>query len=212
MGSQVDIHTLELLCSRLCHELISPVTAVANGVELLSDEPGDEMNGEIYDLLAKSAVQAAKRLQFYRVAYGVGGTDAPMSLDQVRTLAQDLLEDEKVELGWPADLTAELPRPLAKILLNLIVAGVEALPRGGAMQVGHENSGRHAVEIACTGTGARVRDETEIGLASDEAGDLTPRSVHAYFLKRLIADAGGQIDIDTPADDSVRFRVAVGGG
>ena len=117
MDSKIELRVLELLCSRLCHDLISPVKAVNNGIELLADH-ADDMSADIRDLLTLSAGTAAARLQFYRIAYGLGGQNAaPVGLPEAGRLAQGLLEDGKIELDWPANAApdAELNREAVEL-------------------------------------------------------------------------------------------------
>ena len=96
--AQISVRVAELLCSRLCHDLISPVAALNNGMELLSDDSA-EMIGDVAELLTFSAAQASTRLQFYRVAYGLGGDQAQaVSIADAARLARGITEPGKLEL------------------------------------------------------------------------------------------------------------------
>ncbi len=205
MTSTVDIRVLELLCSRLCHELISPVSAISNGVELMSDDPGD-MLGEIIGLLAMSSSQASQRLKFYRIAYGLGGEAASsMGLTDAGTLVRGIVEEEKINLTWPGG-TEALGRAAVRVLLNASLMAVEALPRGGQISVAISRSGGTAQELTVTasGEGAQLWEESIAALDPATGADaLTPRSVQAYFTRLLAEAAGGSFRHDSGQDGRV---------
>ena len=207
MSEADGLRLAALVCSRLCHDLISPVMAVNNGIELLADDEGD-MSAEICDLLTISAGAAAARLQYYRIAYGLGGQNAaPVGLPEAGRLTRGLLEDEKIELQWPADGEAgvELSREAMKILLNLVLIGIEALPRGGALKV--SLNGPDMV-MSANGVGAALRDETAAAMSADtDIEALTARSVQGYFLNYLIGLQGGQTQVDAADTDAVHLTV-----
>jgi histidine phosphotransferase ChpT len=199
MASTVDIRVLELLCARLCHELISPVSAINNGIELMDEDAGD-MLGEIIALLAHSSGQASRRLMFYRVAYGYGGAAVEsLGLADAGALVKKLVEGEKVTVAWP-DSGEVLGRRATKVLLNLALLGIEALPRGGEMAVSVTAGAEVDIAIAATGEGAGLRDECLDALGRDADIDaLSPRSVQAYFTRHLVAAAGGSFEL-APGD------------
>ncbi len=205
MTSTVEIRVLELLCSRLCHELISPVSAISNGVELMSDDPGD-MLGEIISLLTLSSSQASQRLKFYRIAYGLGGEAADsMGLADAGTLVKGIVEEVNIDLSWP-DGTEVLGRAAIKILLNAALMAVEALPRGGEISVAISGSGGTAQELTLTasGEGAKLWEESIAALdPAISADNLTPRSVQAYFTRFLAEAAGGSFRHDSAQDGRV---------
>lgn len=193
MTTTIEIRVLELLCSRLCHELIGPVSALSNGVELLGDDPGD-MVGDIISLLAQSSGQASQRLKFYRIAYGFGGdTVQALGLGDVGSLVQGLAEEENVTLSWPEGGEA-LGRSATKVLLNGALMALEALPRGGAVDVQVASGDSLDITITATGEGAGLWEESVAALETDAPADaLTPRSVQAYFTAYLTQAAGGSL-------------------
>src|SRR5690348_9476295 len=138
---QLEFRILELLASRLCHELISPVGAINNGVELLDD--GDA--GFVRDataLIGQSARRAAMRLQFYRFAYGAGGLGG--GTPDARALVAGILEGGKVRCDWPVEFDA-LPPPWQKLACNLILLAAEILPRSGTVILTRAASGVSAM-------------------------------------------------------------------
>ena len=206
---QVELRVLELICSRLCHELISPVTAINNGMELVADG-GADMLVEVSDLLTGSAAEASAVLQFYRIAYGLGGQDAPpISLGEAKRLTEGLVREGKVKLDW---IVAEpgsdggLGRRGMKLLLNALVMGIDALPRGGTLAVRLESAPR-GVTIESAGTGARIEAASREAYAHAVAVDaLTARNVHAYFTSLVAADAGGTLEM-TEEPNRVTLRL-----
>jgi histidine phosphotransferase ChpT len=212
MTEKVELRVLELVCSRLCHELISPVTAVNNGMELVADG-GADMLYEVSELLTSSASEASGVLQFYRVAYGLGGQDAPpISLSEAKRLTETLLRDGKVKLTWPAGEAGSdggLGRRGMKLLLNALVMGIDALPRGGTLSVVLDPSAR-AVTLESAGKGARIEAASRDALARRVATEaLTARNVHAYFTSLVAADAGGTVEV-SEEPDRVTLKLKVG--
>ena len=136
MESKIELRVLELLCSRLCHDLISPVMAVNNGMELMEDDSGD-MSDDIRDLLAVSAAAAASRLQYYRIAYGLGGQNAaPVGLPEAGRLTRGLIEEGKEVVaiggtGRGADTVLIIRSAASKRFLDLAVLEIVAKPRVG---------------------------------------------------------------------------------
>src|SRR5690606_16884587 len=125
-----------LLCSRVCHDLISPVGAIANWLELLDEGGADE---DAMQLIRTSAINASSRLQFARIAYGAAGS-AGMQIDtgDAEAVATAFLRNEKPELEW-IGARALLPKNKVKLLLNLLVVANSAIPRGGKLTVRLEN-------------------------------------------------------------------------
>ena len=156
MGPTLEVRVFELLCSRLCHELISPVSAINKGVELLADDPGD-MLADITNLIAMSAEQAAGSLKFHRIAYGLGGAEAPaISLTEAGVLVDGLIEDGKITLDWPDGRApgATIGRVATKVLLNTAPLALDALPRGGVVSVTVEEKDGLTITFQAVGQGA----------------------------------------------------------
>ena len=150
------IDLASLLCSRLCHDLLSPVGALNNGIELLSDEQDPEMRERCLELLTESARASANKLKFFRLAFGAGGGFG----DEIDTReAKSALEglygaEKRIELGW---LVAgdRLPKGAVKLLLNLAMIAGDALVRGGRLDVGVERSA-DKIEMVIRAEGPRV--------------------------------------------------------
>ncbi len=124
-----------LLCSRVCHDLISPVGAIVNGLEVLEEDKDEETKTFALDLIKKSARAASAKLQFCRLAFGAAGSaGAQIELGDAEKAARGLIEDGKTTIVW--NVARELvPKNRAKLLLNMLMVGVGAIPRGGTLTV-----------------------------------------------------------------------------
>ena len=214
----VDIRVAQLLCSRLCHDLVGPSGAVNAGLELMAEMPDsdDDRDGPM-GLIGRSADQMDRRLAFYRraVGSGGGGNAGPGRLDlhEAKTLAANLMDGGRVSLNWspdgkPSDIIYDrMAGDGAKILLNLLMLGMESLPRGGTLSVRFaELAGGIATALTAEGTGAVLKDETLSALKDKESVDLlTAHTVQAYFTGALVASLGVKLEIDTESKDSVKL-------
>jgi len=134
---QIDMRVMELLASKLCHDLVSPVSAINNGVELIEDIGGSVVE-EAMKLIGDSGVTASRRLRLYRMAYGRAGSEESVPLRDVRAIAEQYLTGTKISLIWPEDAPGEevaAQRGFLKTLLNVIVMGEEVLAYGGVISV-----------------------------------------------------------------------------
>lgn len=185
---RLDTRVAELLCARLCHDLISPIGAVSNGLELMA-EFGDD--GEAMGLVRSSAEAAGKKLRFFRIAYGFAGGGAGVSLAEAAGVA-GAVETPRINVVWGKEHQPDTPAPgAAKLLLNMVLLATECLPRGGTVRVkaepGPGGLGVEAVAEPETGE-ARLSDEAAAALAGEAApAALTPRTVQAHYT-RLLAD------------------------
>jgi len=125
-----------LLCSRLCHDLMSPVGALNNGIELLADETDPDMRDKCLELLGESARATANKLKFFRLAFGAGGGfGEEIDTREAQSALEGLFGGEgKIELGWVVE-NEKLPKGAVRLLLNLALLAVDALLRGGRLDV-----------------------------------------------------------------------------
>src|ERR1700730_2491648 len=147
-----------LLCSRVCHDLISPAGAIVNGLEVLEDKASDEETKRFaIDLIKKSAKTASARLQFCRLAFGAAGSaTAQIDLGDAEKVARGLIEDEKVKLAWHLP-SALLPKNRVKLLLNMILVATQSIPRGGILAVeGDGPPETMTFKISARGLNARI--------------------------------------------------------
>src|SRR5271169_4401974 len=113
-----EIEFAALMVSRVCHDLVGPLGAVVNGLEVLEDERDATMRADALKLVAASAEQAAARLQFARIAFGAAGSaGAELDLTEVARVVAGLLRGGKVELVWRAH-AVNWPKDWAKLVMN----------------------------------------------------------------------------------------------
>lgn len=198
---QLEFRVLELLASRLCHELISPVGAINNGVELLTD--GDAAFArDATALIGQSARRAAARLQFYRFAYGAGGVGG--GAPDAKALVAALLEGGKVRCAWPAEFDALTPE-WQKLACNLVPLAAEVLPRGGTVNLARARQG---VAATAAGEALNLTPELKAALAPDvDVAALTARTVHAYFTARYAERLGSALTM-AETDKRATFMVS----
>ena len=201
-----------LLCSRLCHDLMSPVGALNNGIELLADEQDPDMREKCLELLADSARASANKLKFFRLAFGAGGGFG----EEIDTAeAHAALEgvfgaERRIELGWMVG-GGKLPKGAVKLLLNVALLAGDALVRGGRLDVGAE-SNADAIELVIRGEGPRILLDPALRetLAKGQAdGTVEPRAAGAWLAHSLAAEAGGTIRLSDPSDDVLLIGITL---
>ena len=208
MTSATDLAAL--LCSRLCHDMLSPVGALSNGLELLADEKDPEMRKRCFELLDQSAKISTDKLKFFRLAYGAaGGFGDEVPSDEPRGLVAGLISaNERVTFEW-AVADATLPKPAVKVLLNLSSIAIDALVRGGTLSVGAERRDG-ATEIAVRAAGPRVAFDSNIGKALDgslAARELSGRTAPAHMIRLLAEEFGGGLQYAMSAEALVMGAV-----
>ena len=194
-----------LLCSRLCHDMLSPVGALSNGIELLRDERDPEMRHRCMELLEQSARISADKLKFFRLAYGAaGGFGDTVPTQEPRDLVQGLVGDNgRIVLQW-AVAEPELAKPAVKVLLNLAAIGIDALPRGGQLDIGAERRDG-ATEIAVRAAGQKIAFDRSIGQALEGSlplEELSGRTAPAHMIRLIAEEAGGGVQYAL-GDDSL---------
>lgn len=197
-----------LLCSRLCHDLLSPVGALNNGLELLADEHDPAMRARCLELLSESAKASANKLKFFRLAFGAaGGFGDSVDTREAQAAVGGLFGDNhRVTVGWMVD-EATLPKGAVKVLLNLALIGGDALVRGGQLDIGAETVDDH-VEIVVRAEGPRIilDDELRDALTGGQ-GDtpLTPRAAAAHLAHALVLENGGTLQVSPPDAPALMF-------
>jgi histidine phosphotransferase ChpT len=201
-----DLDFAALLVSRVCHDLVSPVGAVVNGLEVLEDETDMAMRADALRLVAASAEQAAARLQFARIAFGAAGSaGAELDLAEVGRIMSGLLKGGKVELVWQAE-AVNWPKDWAKLLMNAVLVGADSLPRGGKVYVetsGDAQAPRFAIRAA--GTIARLTPEVERALTGEPAGTLDGRSIQPYLTYQISQTLSTPLSV-AAAEGEVRLK------
>lgn len=187
-----------LLASRLCHDLLSPVGAMSNGLELLAEEKDPEMRKRCMELLEQSAKTSADKLKFFRLAFGAaGGFGELVPVEEPRALIDALVSTNgRITVNWSLGAPS-LPKAAVKVLLNLALIGIDALVRGGTLDVGAElrsEGGGSVSEIVVRATGPKIAFDPVIGRALDGTlapGELSSRTVPAAMIQQLANAQGG---------------------
>jgi histidine phosphotransferase ChpT len=187
-----------LLCSRLCHDLLSPVGALNNGIELLADEHDPEMRARCLELLSESARASANKLKFFRLAFGAaGGFADEVDTREARVAIEGLFGgDGRIQLGWMVD-DPTMSKSALKVLLNLVLIAGDALVRGGRLDVGAERHDK-GLDIVVRAEGPRIVLDPElkqvlIGRTSEDS--IAPRAAAAWLVHCLVDDGGGEVQV-----------------
>ncbi len=176
-----------LLCSRVCHDLISPVGAIVNGLEVLEEDKDEETKTFALDLIKKSAAQASAKLPNCRLAFGAAGSaGAQIELGDAEKAARGLIEDGKTTIAW--NLPRELvPKNRAKLLLNMLMVAGGAIPRGGTLTVDPLGVG---YRITAAGLNARVTPATADLLSGSPAHPVDAHAIQPLYTGILARDCG----------------------
>jgi len=190
-----EIEFAALLVSRVCHDLVGPLGAVVNGMEVLEDERDPAMRADAIKLVTMSAEQALARIQFMRIAFGAAGSaGAELDLGEIGRLMSGLLEGGKVQLTW------NVPRLIwakdwAKLLMNATLLAADCLPRGGTVTVeAGADPLSPSFHIRAQGLNARVTDEVNNALRGEEQ-NVDARHVQPFLTHKLSHSVGTQLAI-----------------
>jgi histidine phosphotransferase ChpT len=180
-----------LLCSRVCHDLISPVGAIVNGLEVLDDAKNPDDRDFALDLIRKSARNASARLQFCRLAFGAAGSaGAQIDTGDAENMTRGFLEDEKTKVTWNVPRTLQ-PKNRVKLLLNMLIIAQQTIPRGGTLTVDAQGQGEGAgFRIRAAGLNARLPQNISDQLGGLHQGAVDAHAVQPYYT-RLLAQASG---------------------
>lgn len=184
------------LCSRLCHDMLSPVGALSNGLELLADEKDPQMRQRCFELLEQSARTSAAKLKYFRLAYGAaGGFGEQVSVDEPKAVINTLAADAKrVAVNWQIAVPT-LSKTASKVMLNLAHIGLDALVRGGTLDIGVETRD-DVTEIVVRAAGTKIAFDPQIGEALAgrlDPTELTGRTAPAHLLSLIAERSGGGI-------------------
>lgn len=181
-----------LLCSRVCHDLISPVGAIVNGLEVMEDDNDQETRTFALDLIKKSVRQASARLQFCRLAFGAAGSaGAQIDLGDAEKVSRAFLEDEKTKIAWNLPRLL-LPKNRVKLLLNMLIVAGQSIPRGGELKVDAVGEGETmGFRIVATGGYAKVPHSVPGLLAGQpQDGAVDAHAVQPYYTGLLARSCG----------------------
>lgn len=192
-----------LLCSRLCHDLLSPVGALNNGIELLADEHDPEMRARCLDLLAESARASANKLKFFRLAFGAaGGFADEVDSREARAAIEGLFGgDGRIRLGWMVD-EPTMSKAALKVLLNIVLIAGDALVRGGSLDIGAEKH-ENGLDIVVRAEGPRIVLDPElrdvlVGRTGED--EVAPRAAAAWLAQALVQEGSGRLQVSDDQD------------
>ena len=197
-----------LLCSRLCHDLLSPIGALNNGLELLADETDPAMRERCMELMAESARTSAAKLKFFRLAFGAaGGFGEAVDTREAQQAIEGLFgETKRLTINWLVE-EPQLPKTAIKVLLNLAMIAGDSLVRGGTLDIGSETN-EAGIEIVLKAEGPRtLLDEELRGTLVDgrAAEAITPRAAAAFLVHQMVTSADGRVMVSAPADNVLLF-------
>ena len=185
------------LAARMCHDFISPASAISSGLDLLEDPSAQDMREEAMGLIISSAKKLADLLSFCRVAFGASASAETFDVRELEKLTRGVFDHMRAELDWAVD-TPAVNKPAARTLLNLAQMAGAALPTGGVAKVRAVQEGASlAIAIESTGPRARLRPEVLAGLQGLALGEgLHGHWVQAYYVHLFVGDAGGRVFTD----------------
>ncbi len=198
------------LAARLCHDFISPASAIVSGLDLIEDPEQQDMREEAMMLIASSARKLAALLSFSRIAFGGSAASESFDVRELERLTRDVFDHARAELVWSAQCPS-LGKSAARALLNLAQIGSTALPVGGQAAVAATQGPKGDVLLTLDATGprARLRPEAIDGLNGHPFGEgLGGQWVQAYFLRSVVDAAGGSLEVQVE-DEAVRIRIAL---
>ena len=186
-----ELELAALLCSRVCHDLISPVGAIVNGLEVLDDNPKPDDREFALDLIRKSAKNASARLQFCRLAFGAAGSaGAQIDLGDAQTMAMGQFEDGKTNIVWNLPRLL-LPKNRVKLLLNMLVVAQHTIPRGGTLTVDSVGQGETtSFRITAAGMSARMPQNIVEIVGATENHPIDAHAVQPYYTRLLASSCG----------------------
>ncbi len=207
-----SIEFASLLCSRLCHDLLSPVGALNNGLELMADETDPEMRQRCLDLLADSAKTSANKLKFFRLAFGsAGGFGDAVPPHEAKVAIEGMFATAgRVKVGWLVE-EQMLDKLAAKILLNLALIAGDALVRGGQLDIGAEKR-PGLTEIVVRGEGPKVVLDPDLrgALAGTlPIEGLASRTAAAWMIRQMVIESGGEIALSPPGEPVLLFGASI---
>ena len=206
MSGPVTLESLDLaalLCSRVCHDLISPVGAVVNGIEVMEDDADEQTKAFAVELIKKSATTASARLQFCRIAFGAAGSaGASIDTGDAEGVARGMMEDEKTRITWNLPRVL-LPKNRVKLLLNLLLLAGGTIPRGGSLALEAIGEGdTMGFKITSTGLNARIAQAVPALVAGEAENPIDAHAIQPFYTG-LLARACGMTVTLAPEGESI---------
>jgi histidine phosphotransferase ChpT len=209
MSGQVVLDSLDLaalLCSRVCHDLISPTGAIVNGLEVLEEKDSDEETKTFaLDLIKKSAKTASARLQFCRLAFGAAGSSvAQIDLGDAESMVRGFLDEDKTKVTWQLPRVL-LPKNRVKLLLNMVIIASQTIPRGGELTVDAIGEGENmSFRMTAAGLNARIPQAlAELLEGRSESGTVDAHAIQPFYTGLLARACGMGVSLAAEGDQIV---------
>lgn len=199
-----DLELAALISSKICHDVIGPVGAIYNGLEILDEDEDPETQTYALDVIRNVTEQASARLQYARFAFGAAGSaGAQIDLRTAEQISRAYVGQRKHILTWNGPV-GHMAKDKVKLLLNLISSAITVLPRGGDIKVEIEGDLEYPIfELRCSGTGARPPQYLADFVAGDEPAEFNALNIQAYYTWRLAAATAMQLAIVKDGNDIV---------
>jgi histidine phosphotransferase ChpT len=201
----IDLQILELVCSRLCHDLISPIGAVGNGLELMAEEADQELLDDARRLVEDSSSRAAALLQLYRSAYGNAGNQPTFGANEAVKLAKEAFDPNRLTLTASVPTGAEWPAGFGKLVLNAILTVSEWLPRGGTLSLSIEGDG---FSVTAQGQQAACPKDAVRLIRLDRAGiEVSAHNIQPYLTGFIASRQNYRLAASQPAEGTAVLTV-----
>lgn len=203
-----------LLCSRVCHDIAGPASAMGAALSVLDDEDAADMRDDAIALLRNGAGQIRSKLEYARVCFGAAGSrGGEMALSEIKTLADPMFADARADLSWKTQ-TGEISKTAARVLLNLIWLAVDTLPRGGTVTIEAAASADGGARLRVVASGPRLRlDDAYVTAFTGAApeGGFDGRNVQPYFAGLIARESGGRAEASL-TEDRIELAALTGSG
>jgi len=206
-----ELEFAALLCSRLCHDLISPVGAISNGIEILADEDDEAMRAEVVKLLELSAGQTSNRLKFYRLAFGAaGGIGSQVPIRDAKNATMALFDGTPLTLNWNSEI-GELDKSAVKLLMNMTLVASEALIRGGELMVGISVASQKInMEVSVRADRVIFQDKVRAMICGAlDKMEADPKLAPAYLAASVAHQLGSKVDYINHNENSFTLKALI---
>ncbi len=192
-----------LVASRVCHDVISPVGAIVNGLEVLEEDKDEGMREFALDLIRKSAKAASARLQFCRLAFGAAGSaGAAIDTGDAEKVARGLFADDRTQLNWNAPRVF-MAKNKVKLALNLCMIAAACIPRGGVMNVTVEGEGDDArIKVTVKGPNLKLASHVaDLLEGRSESGTVDAHGIQPYFAGMVARSCGMAVQVTATSEE-----------
>ena len=211
MSNKFELRVAELMCSRLCHDLISPIGAINNGVELLNDGDNRVLQDSLV-IIENSAQQAVDRLSFFRISFGAGGEREMFLWKEIEIPMQKFAAEKGINIIWNGECGShgeKVPKALGRLFLSLVHLATECLPRGGVISIDNlSNNNLNSMEVSFEGPNCILKDDVRSGLQPNLSIDeLSVRNIVAYLTASLAASLDKSLGVTDQSPHKIVIQI-----